>query len=444
MNSQLAMPRIETAADNGAAPNLTARRTNALMQILHDSADVQPVRFGPLTVLVVSEPKLARAVLVENADAFVKGYGLSLFARPLLGAGLLTSEADAHKRQRRMLAPAFSPRGIAGYADIMVERAERAATEMLAQGQLNVADATMRLTLEIVAKTLFDSEAGETAREFGAAVSEVLLRMARALLAPVPMPPFVPTPNNLAMHAAVRRLDRIVYRIIDERRREQREHGDLLDMLLAAETEAGARLTNRQIRDEAMTILVAGHETSANTLAWTLYLLARHPDVRSRLEAEVDRVLGARAPQLSDLAALPYTLQVLKEVQRLYPPAYVLGRRARRSLNLHGQPIARNQIVLINVLGMQRRADQFAQPHRFMPERFEPTAPVPLAYMPFGAGPRICVGNHFALMELQLVLATWTRRMRFDLEPGAQELLCEPLITLRPRGGVVGRVTARA
>jgi cytochrome P450 len=417
------------------------------MGILHASTDTQTMRFGPFKAVVVSEPKLARAVLVENADAFVKSYGLALFARPLLGAGLLTSEGEAHKRRRRMLSPVFSPRRIAGYAEIMVERAERSAREMLALGSLNVADAAMRLTLEIVAKTLFGTEANQTASDFGAAVSEVLQRMARSLLAPLPMPPFVPTPNNLAMHAAVRRLDRIVYRIIEQRRRDAGEHTDLLDMLLSAKNDDGSQLSDSQIRDEAMTILVAGHETSANTLAWTLYLLARHPEVRSRVEREVDAVLGDRAAQLGDLAALPYTLQVLKEAQRLYPPAYVVGRRARRSLTLEGQPFARNQVVLINIMGMQRRVDQFAQPNHFLPERFDLSAQPPQstqAYMPFGAGPRICIGNHFALMELQLILATWTRRMRFELENVSQELACEPLITLRPRGGVVGRVTARA
>jgi cytochrome P450 len=449
MDRELTMPSMLTAADSGRSPDLTSRRLNALTRILHDGADTQTMRFGPFRALVLSEPKLARAVLVENADAFVKSYGLALFARPLLGAGLLTSEGEAHKRRRRMLSPVFSPRRIAGYAEIMVERAERSAREMLALGSLNVADAAMRLTLEIVAKTLFGTEANETANEFGAAVSEVLQRMARSLLAPLPMPPFVPTPNNLAMHAAVRRLDRIVYRVIEHRRRDPSEHTDLLDTLLSAKNDDGSQLSDRQIRDEAMTILVAGHETSANTLAWTLYLLARHPEVRNRLEREVDGVLGDREVQLGDLAALPYTLQVLKEVQRLYPPAYVVGRRARRSLTLDGQrqTVRRNQVVLINIMGMQRRAEHFAQPNHFLPERFDPSAQPPLsmqAYMPFGAGPRICIGNHFALMELQLILATWTRRMRFELENASQELACEPLITLRPRGGVIGRVTARA
>jgi cytochrome P450 len=447
MDRELTMPSMLTAADSGRSSDMASRRLNALMRILHDGADIQTARLGPLKVLVVSEPKLARAVLVENADAFVKSYGLALFARPLLGAGLLTSEGEAHKRRRRMLSPVFSPRRIAGYAEIMVERAEKSAREMLAQGSLNVADASMRLTLEIVAKTLFGTEANETASEFGAAVSEVLQRMARSLLAPLPMPPFIPTPNNLAMHAAVRRLDRIVYRIIEQRRRDPGEHTDLLDMLLSAKNDDGSQLSDRQIRDEAMTILVAGHETSANTLAWTLYLLARHPEVRSRLEREVDAVLGDRAVQLDDLTALPYTLAVLKEAQRLYPPAYVVGRRARRSVTLEGQTVARNQVVLINVMGMQRRADQFVQPNHFRPERFDLAAQPPLstqAYMPFGAGPRVCIGNHFALMELQLILATWTRRMRFELENVSEELACEPLITLRPRGGVVGRVTERA
>jgi cytochrome P450 len=409
------------------------------------AGDITPLRLALFRVTVVSSGDLAHEVLVGQADSFVKSQGLSLFARPLLGNGLLTSERDFHKKQRRMMAPLFVQKRIATYADVMADRARASAERMRGGATVEITSEVMRTTLEIVGKTLFDAEVGFEASAVGEALTESMEQMMRSLTSFVPIPPAVPTLGNLRARRAVSRLDRTVYRLIDARRRSGEDRGDLLSLLLAARDEEGSSMDDAQVRDEAMTIFLAGHETTANAVAWALYLLARHPAIRAELEREVDHVLGKRAPTYDDLKSLPFTLQVLKEVMRLYPPAYVVGRRAIRPVSLLGYPIKKNGIVLVNIAGIHRRPDYFADPGRFDPNRFTPErekALPRLAYMPFGAGPRICIGNHFALMEGQLLLATYAQHVRLDMEDD-REVATEPMITLRPKGTLRARVTAR-
>jgi cytochrome P450 len=210
-------------------------------------------------------------------------------------------------------------------------------------------------------------------------------------------------------------------------------------LLLAQDEDDGSVMTDKQVRDEAMNIFLAGHETTANALGWTFYLLAQHPEVRDRLAREVDGALGGRTPALEELGRLPYTLQVFKEAMRLYPPAYVVARRALRDVTVCGQRIAKNELVVVNIIGMHRRPEYFREPLRFDPDRFAPDAEKALtkgAFLPFGAGPRVCIGNHFAMMEGHLALATLAQRVELDLAPGAARVVPEPLVTLRPLGGI--------
>ena len=262
----------------------------------------------------------------------------------------------------------------------------------------------------------------------------------------VPTPPSVPTPGNLKLRHAIRHLDEVVFGMIRERRASGVDRGDMLGMLLATrDADDGTGLSDREVRDQAMTILLAGHETTANTLAWSFYLLGRHPEVREKLEREVDTVLAGRPATVADLPSLPYALSVIKEAMRLYPPAYMLGRRATRELTIGEARIPKDQVVLVNVIGIHRRSDVFSDPDRFDPERFTPErekALPPCGYMPFGAGPRICIGNHFALMEGQLVLATLAQKLRFELV-SKEPVGTDPLVTLRPKGGLPVRVVAR-
>ena len=425
-------------------------RIGYLLDLAAKDTDVVRVPWwgGLVKANIITSPEMAHEVLVEHADAFVKGYGLSYFARPLLGNGLLTSERDFHRRQRRMMAPAFVHKRIADYAAVIAARTEAAQMGFEDGATVDLSAAMMRLTLEIVGATLFGAEVGPEADEIGAALTAAMEHATRALRAVIPIPPTWPTPANRRGLAAVARLDRTVYRLIEERRRDGKDRGDFLSMLLLAQDEDdGTVMTDKQVRDEAMNIFLAGHETTANALAWAFYLVAQHPGVRERLEREVDAVLAGRTPTLADLSALPYALAVLKEAMRLYPPAYVVARRATREVTVGGHRVGKNELCIVNIIGMQRRARFFPDPERFDPDRFLPENEKRLAkqaFLPFGAGARVCIGNHFALLEGQIAVAAIAQRVRLDLPPGAARVETEPLITLRPKGGMPMRVTRRA
>jgi cytochrome P450 len=441
-----AIPRLSTRGLLGSLPAFRKSRVDFQLAAMREHADIARAQFGPFEVLLVGAPELVNALLVSQADDFVKSYGLSLFARPILGDGLLTSEHALHRRQRRLIAPAFGRRQVEAYAALMAERAEMSLTRMLSTREFELSAETMRVTLEIVGKTLFDSELTDAASEIGHAVTDAMECVIGSMADAVPLPPFVPSPRNLKLARAKRRLDQVVYALIRARRAGASGANDLLSILLAARDEDGSAMSDRHVRDEVMTALLAGHETTANALGWTLILLARHPEARARVEAELDGVLQGRTAELADLSALPLTLATLKEAMRLYPPVYLLGRRALRATELCGYPVRKNQVVLVATYGMHRRADLFAEPERFEPERFLPAREAQLpakAFLPFGAGARTCIGNHFALLEGQLLLARWLSRARFELCAPDRRIELEPLVTLRPKAPVMMRATAR-
>ncbi len=421
-----------------------------LLRLAKEHPEIIDMPMGLVRHMVtISSPALANEVLVSKQLSFVKSPGMAIFLKPVLGGGLLTSETPSHERQRKLLAPAFAHKRVSSYAGTMAARAQTFADAIPHGSTIDVADAMMRLTLEIVGKALFDAEVGADADVVSEAVStamEVAMGQMSSLL---PIPPIVPTPANRRYRKAVKRLDGVIYRIIEEHRRQGGDRGDVLSMLLETRDEDGRPMSDRQVRDEAMGLFLAGHETTANALAWTFYLLARHPIARLRMEAELD-ALG-RAPDHDDLKALPYTLAVFKEAMRLYPPAYVLGRcpvrdRSGRDVVIGGHRIPPRSVVLVNTIGIHRRADLFPDPERFDPERFLGDREKQLprcAYMPFGAGARVCIGTHFALMEGHVLLATIARRVRFDLT-STTPVQYDPLVTLRPRGGIPARAVVRS
>jgi len=388
-------------------------------------------------IVVVSEPDLVHEVLVEKADSFVKGTSFR-FLRPILGDGLLTSEHDVHRRQRKLMAPAFAYRRIAAYADTMAAYAERAQSRWAGGSAIDLADAMMRLTLEIASKTLLDADVDEHASAVGAAVSLLMHRVNARMSTPLSFL-LAPASRDAGVRGAITTLDDVILRIIRERRATRADTGDLLSMLLAAQEEGtGEGMSDRQVRDEVMTIFLAGHETTANALSWAFYLLARHPEAYARLRHEATTVLGGRAPRAEDLPKLSFALQVFKETLRLYPPAYLTSRLSVQEVEIGGYRIPAGIDVVANICSMQRRPEYFSDPERFVPERFEPAAEKSLprgAYLPFGSGARVCIGNNFALMEGQIVLATLAQRVSFSLTR-AEPIAPEPLITLRPRGGV--------
>jgi len=409
--------------------------------------DVARFRLGPVFVYLVNDPDLIRSVLVTRADAYHKGRALER-ARRLLGQGLLTSEGALHLRQRRLMQPAFHRERIAGYGETMVRYAGRAAERWKAGETIDVHKEMVALTLAIVGKTLFDADVEEEADEIGKALTEALELFQRLLM--VPYGEFLeklPIPSTLRFRSARRRLDATIARLIAERRRNPRDRKDLLTLLLLAQdTEGdGGGMTDTQLRDEAMTIFLAGHETTANAMAWTWHLLSQNPEAEGRLHEELDRVFEGRAPGVADLPRLRYTEMVLSESMRLFPPAWILGRRAIVDHELGGYRIPAGSIVLLSQWITHRDARYFPDPLRFDPQRFtaEAQAARPrFSYFPFGGGPRVCIGEGFAWMEGVLVLATIARRWRF-LPVDGIPVTPAAMITLRPKSGLPMRIEAR-
>ena len=407
------------------------------------AGDITRCTLGRRPMWMVSSGDLAHEVLVTHEDAFIKGPGLNLFARPILGNGLLTAEKADHRRTRRLLAPAFAARRVASYGAMMVACAERAAARWRAGQHIDLADEMMRLTLASVGRTLFDADIEGDAQAIGRSITHSMQYMLDNLA--LPLPADWPLPRNRRMKRAVAELDEIVYRIIEERRRRPGDRGDVMSMLLTARDDDGSGLVDLDVRDNIMTLMLAGHDTVANTLAWTWYLLMTHPQVYDRVQAEVDAVCGDRAPTSDDLAKMPLGLMVIEESMRLYPPAYAIGRQAERPIRLGEAAVGAGDVVIIAVHEIHVRPDYWPEPLAFRPERFteaEKKARPRQRYLPFGAGPRICIGNHFALVEAQLMLATLAQRWRFRI---AQPLPIapEPLVTLRPRGGIRVEVRQR-
>jgi cytochrome P450 len=412
-------------------------RLALFQRIARECGEIGAYRVGPLRFVLSNAPEHAQIVLVDRADDFEKTPLIDLL-RPLLGDGLLTAKNATHRRQRRLVAPAFQHRRIAGYAAVIADYAERTQAAWAGGQAIEVAREMMRLTLWIIGKTLFDADVAGEARELGGALTNLLHHAIGQLGALVPIPPSWPTPRNRRARESIARLDATVYRMIAERRGTGEDKGDLLSMLLHAQDENGGGMTDQQVRDEAMTLFVAGHETTANALTWAFYLLTRHPEAYQKLRGEASHTLAGRAPAFADLPSLPYALQVIKEAIRLYPPAYVFGRQSDRAIDLGGYHLPAGAIINFSPYVMHRRADLFPEPERFLPERWTPEFEQRLprhAYMPFGGGPRICVGNHFAMMEAQIILAALAQRVTFELVPG-QAIVPEPVITLRPKHGV--------
>ena len=422
--------------------NLLEARYNFFMFLLRLSRECGSIgtfRVGSRTILYLNSPELVHAVLVEHAYDFEKTPNMRTYMSPMVGNGLLTSENEFHKRQRKLAAPAFQHRRIATYADTMVNYANRFQGQWTDGQTIDVAYEMMRLTLWIACKTLFDVDVLGEAEELGQALNTALRHIRSDYSDLVHISHRWPTRHNRRFREAIARLDATTYQIIVERREAGEERGDLLSMLLRAQDEDdGSFMSDIQLRDEVMTLILAGHETTANALAWTWSLLAQHPQVYAQVRDEVDRVLGERAPTVADLPYLSYTLQVFKEAMRLYPPAYVIGRQAARSVEIGGYHLPAGSVIMISPYTLHRRADSFPAPGRFAPERFAPGAEERLphhAYLPFGDGPRICVGKHFALMEGHLILATLVQHVTFELV-ARQHIEPEPLVTLRPRHGI--------
>jgi cytochrome P450 len=408
--------------------------------------DISYFRLGPQQAYFFNHPDFIKDILVTNHQNFMKGLALQR-AKRLLGEGLLTSEGEFHRRQRRLAQPAFHRNRIASYADVMTAYAVQTSLGWCDGETLDISEEMMRLTLGIVGKTLFDADVASDAQEVGEAMA-----VAMDLFNTLTLPFFnllqkLPLPQFRRFDNVRLRLDAIIFRLIEERRRSGRDHGDLLSMLLLAQdTEGdGGQMTNAQLRDELMTIFLAGHETTANAMTWTWYLLSQNPEVESKLHQEIDEVLGGRVPGFDDVARLKYTEMVLAESMRLYPPAWALGRMALNDFEIGGYVVPKNSLVLMSQYVMHRDPRYFANPSRFDPERWTTEAREArpqFSYFPFGGGPRRCIGEGFAWMEGILLLATMAQDWQMRLVPNHPVEL-KPVMTLRPKHGMRMIVTRR-
>ena len=407
-------------------------------RLQRDYGDIVWSRFLYVPALFLYHPNEIEYVLATNARNFVKAMTLrSNFFQRLVGNGLLTSEGEEWKRQRRLTSPAFHRHRIANYAETMINYTRRLTSSWTDGETRDMHADMMRLTLEIVVRCLFNSDVSSDVDRVGETLGELVKPFAAQATLKWILNNRLPTPQHLRFHRLAKKIDRVVYRIIAERRQHD-DTGDLLSMLLKAQDEDGSRMNDQQLRDEVMTLFLAGHETTALVLAWAWFLLGSNPDAEAKFHAELDEVIGHRDPGFDDIPRLKYTEQIAKEVMRLYPPAYGLGREAVADCEIGGYRVPAGTQVFVFQWVTQRDPRFFDDPLAFKPDRwteeFEAQLPK-YAYFPFGGGPRACVGASFAMMEMILVLATIGQRYRLELVPG-HPVETYPAMSLRPKNGV--------
>lgn len=422
--------------------NLLDVESNILtfLQKVATYGDVAKLTFFNRQITLVNHPDLIQQVLIKDNDAFEKDSGTKLLAKYVLGQGLLTSEGEEHRKMRKISSPAFNRQRILSYGKIMADATENHVTTWRDDARIDMHREMMALTSAIVAKALFNLDVGEKVDAIGEALEKVMriVEVIRLPLSDLSMA--LPLPPTLAIRSGIATLDKIIYETIDEHLADTEDKGDLLSMLIAARREAGddMQAARKQLRDEAMTLFLAGHETTANALTWTFYLLSQNPQSYEQLIAEAKRVLGDRTATTDDIASLTFTRQIVAESMRLYPPAWVIGRTVMRDYELGGYLIPKGSELWMSQYVTHRDARWFDNPAEFRPERWaegEAEKRPKFSYFPFSAGLRNCIGEQFAWQEAILILATVSRSWRVSLSSGFK---VEPLpqVTLRPKDGM--------
>lgn len=432
-------------------------------QVHRDYGDIVHVRMGPVDQYLVVHPDHVRHVLVANRQNYWKGVAMNR-VRLLLGNGLFTSEGAFWQRQRRLMQPAFTPRGVMQFGGSMVSLVQRMLdrweSPARAGAVLDIGQEMMTLTMGVIAETMLsiditrDDVAGNSvagnAVEAGRAFAYMLEFISRQASTAFSLPLWIPTPSNRRFNASAALIQDFLGGVVRERRAAHRRGGaqerDLLDTLLNARDEqTGQAMDDRQVYDEVITIFFAGHETTAQTLTWLWYLLARHPDAERRLHDEVDRALGTRAPTLADLPNLPYARMVVEETMRLYPPAWIFVREPYHDDEISGYHIPAGSMIVLSPYLTHRHPDHWERPEAFEPERFEPEQAAKrhhYAYFPFGGGPRTCIGNNFALQEAHLAVAMIAQRYRLRL-CADHDIQPKMMGTLRPAAPVLMQLERR-
>ena len=425
----------------GVMPEFNRDSLAFLEKIHREYGDIVRTRFFYVPAYFLYHPDHIEQVLATNNKNFIKPLSFRTpFFNRLVGNGLLTSEGDFWRRQRRLAQPAFHRERISAYGKMMVRDAEQMMATWQTGETRDIHRDMMRLTMEIVTHTLFNVDVADDAEKVAKALAVLVEPFGSQATLKWILDNRLPTSGNRRFHKTAAQLDEVIYRIIAERRASgDKDQGDLLSMLLQAHDEDdGSRMTDQQLRDEVITLFLAGQETTALALSWAWYLLARHPEAESRFWQELEEVLGGRAPEAADMPRLKFTEMIAKESLRLYPPAYVVGRHAVNDCEIGGFFVPACMQMFMPTWVVHRDPRFFADPNEFKPERWTPEFISSLpkyAYFPFGGGPRVCIGNTFAMMEVVLLLATIAQKFRLRLAPN-QKVTLQPAMSLRPRDGI--------
>ena len=413
-----------------------------------DYGDLVSFRLAIRHFYLISHPKLIEQALIKQSAVFVKMYdpkkptGLGL----VLGQGLITSQGELWQRQRRLMQPVFQRSNLASLLPQIVDSGNNllARWRQLGDGaQVNLSDEMLRVALEVITQTMFSTSVLDKVDRLAPALDTLLRFAAKSAMNPLRLPLFIPTQANRQFKAAQKLLNGIIYEIIGQRRSQATAHSDLLAMLLNASDGNGNLMSDRQIRDEVITIFTAGHETTANLLTWTLYLLARHPDVLAKLRQELDTLVQGEIPTAEDLQQLVYTRAVLNESLRIRPPAGILIRKIAKDTELDGYSLKQGWLAIFSIYNIHHHPDFWQQPEQFDPERFLNGENRRFSFMPFGTGERVCIGNHFALLESQLLLSMIIQH--FDLQLlNTDEAEIEMAVTLKPKSGIPAKLAVRS
>lgn len=447
MSQNKTIPKIKAEFLLGNLRQMKANPFQALCDWQRDYGDLASFRLATRRFYLISHPKLIEQTLIKQSDIFVKMYdpkkptGLAL----VLGQGLVTSQGELWQRQRRLMQPVFQRSNLASLLPQIVTTGNNllARWRLLGEGaEVNLADEMMRVTLEVITQTMFSTSVLDKIERIAPALDTLLRYAAKSVMNPLRMPLCIPTQANREFNAASALLDDLIYGIIEQRRAQPTAHNDLLDMLLNASDDNGELMSDKQVRDEVITIFTAGHETTANLLTWTLYLLARHPDALAKLRQELDTLVQGEIPTAEDLQQFVYTRAVLNESMRLRPPVGIMMRRISKDTELDGYLLKQDRLAMFSIYNIHHHPDFWQQPEQFDPERFLSAENRRFSFMPFGTGERVCIGNHFALLESQLLLNMIIQH--FDLQLlDTDETEIELAVTLKPKGGVPVKLAVR-
>ena len=454
MNKLKIPPKIEKDFEANSKVTFTNNPPEYLLAVAREYGEIVRFSFGPFRFMLVSNPDMVREVLITQAKKFPKAERDVRLLSRVLGKGLVTTNGDHHKRQRRLAQPAFHHRRIASYADTISEYARITADKLSAGSTINIVEEMESLTMYIVSKTLFDVDMDEMvgkSTDIAHAIDELQTIADKNMDRIVNLPYWFPTRDNRRNWRARNILDSTISKIMDDRRQASidgvaADTGDLLSMLMMAKDEDGSSMDDVEIRDQLLTLFMAGHETTSNALLWTWYLLSQHPEVEAKMHAEIDEVLDGRLPTMEDLSSLTYTEMVLKESMRILPPVWMLNaRKAIEDTEILGYHVPKGTQIFVAPYVIHNLEENFPNPSEFDPERFNPENAEQIhkyAWLPFGAGGRVCIGNSFAMMEAKLILATYAQRFRFRLDP-TESVRLQARITMTNYQGMQMQVIGR-